>query len=291
MLGLGLHSLGGISASGSYSANSLTLGAAAGSNAITLTNAGARIKMAGSFANSYFYYDSAYAGLGGATVFAEDVSVGTNLYAVVLRNGGAGANSINLHPSAGINFDAAASNTVTISAGTIAGEAGGSGSVNMRIGGCMEANPTGVGNVGASGPDDLQTYQLPASTLNAANRGIRIKAWGTTANNANAKTVRLTIGPGPTALITKQLTASIAGFWKLEATILRTGASTQDYFAEARNYGGTTVSSTDGATVAMLASVGTLTQTETNALDIKVQSTVSTSNNDIVSEGLIVEFL
>lgn len=167
----------------------------------------------------------------------------------------------------------------------------GTGATGSKVNGLISANTTGVGNVGASGPDDLQVYNLAANTLTTTARGIRIRAWGTTANNANAKTVRLTIGPTPTALITKQLTASIAGFWELEATILRTGASAQDYFAKAVNYGGTTVSSTDGATVAMLASVGTLTQTETNALDIKVQSTVSTSNNDIVSEGLIVEYI
>lgn len=156
--------------------------------------------------------------------------------------------------------------------------------------GFLSIDTTGVGNVGASGPDDLQTYTLAASSLTTTNRCIKVRAYGTTANNANAKTVRLVIGPTPTAIITKQLTASVAGTWSIEARICRTGASTQDYFAEAHNFGGTTVSSTDGATVQDLAAFGTLTQTETNALVIKTQSTVSTSNNDIISEGLQVFF-
>lgn len=161
-----------------------------------------------------------------------------------------------------------------------------------KVGAVADVNTTGVGNVGASGPDDLQVYSLPANALTSTNRCVRLTASGTTANNANAKTVRITVGPTPTALITKALNVSLAGCtWKLQATICRTGASAQDYFAEAWNSCGTTVSSTDGATTLYLSTSGTLTQTETNALDLKSQSTASTSNNDIVSELLTTEYL
>lgn len=153
--------------------------------------------------------------------------------------------------------------------------------------GTITTNTTAVGNVGVSGPDVLQTYTLPASGLVTTGRGFRVRAWGTTANNANAKTVSLKFGTA--TLITKQLTASIAGTWDIEAYCVRTGASAQDCYAVATNSGGTTVAATDGATVQRLSAFGAQTQTETGTLDIATVSTVSTTNNDIVSEGLIIE--
>lgn len=157
--------------------------------------------------------------------------------------------------------------------------------------GALTNNVTGVGNVGASGPDDLQTYTLAANTLVSNGRCVRIYAAGTTGATTNAKTVRLTIGPTPTAIITKQLqqASATASTWEIKAVICRTGANTQDFYAEAYNNGGTAQAITDGPTILKLGAFGTLTQTETNALDIKVQTTVSTSNDDVRSELLQVE--
>lgn len=288
MLGLGLHTLGGISAGGSYSANSLTLGAAAGSNAITFSNTGARLLLSESHPSSYLYYDT-----GNNTVTcAADFGTGTNLYTTVIRGGsGAGAHSINLHDSAGLSLDAGgSSNIVRMYAQSVVREIGGSGSSNLGEVSCTATiNSTAVGNVGASGPDDLQTYQLPANSLTVAGRGIRIRAWGTTAANGNAKTVRLVFGSA--TLVTKMLATGVAGTWEIEATILRTGASAQDYYAKAYNNNATGLGTADIATVFVQASFGTATQTETAAIDIKVQSTVSTANDDIVSQGLIVEYI
>lgn len=168
------------------------------------------------------------------------------------------------------------------------------GTVNNQpiVGGLISSNTTAVGNLGASGPDDLQVGSLAASSLVTAtnNRCVRVTAVGTTANNANAKTVRLVAGAGPTALCTKQLTASIAGTWMMEAVICRTGASAQRYYAYCEQSGGTTVSTTDGTGVWRIPTVtGTLTETETNAMTIKTQSTVSTSDNDVVSNELRIE--
>lgn len=165
----------------------------------------------------------------------------------------------------------------------------GTSSSYSRPQGTITTDTTAVGNVGASGPDVLQTYTLPANGLVSTGRGFRVHAWGTTANNANAKTVSLTFGSA--TLITKQLTASIAGTWEIEATCIRTGTSAQDCWAVAHNSGGTTVAATDGATVMRVSAFGAQTQTETGTLAIATGSTVSTSNNDIVSEGLIIEGL
>lgn len=165
----------------------------------------------------------------------------------------------------------------------------GTGTASARIGGNVNADSTGVGNIGASGPDDLQTYTLPTNSLNQSARGLRIVAYGTTANNANAKTVRLLFGG--TTVITKIMTVSVAGTWKIEATVLRTGASAQTIYSEAFNNAGTASSSTDGNTIVEQAGFATATETETGTIVIKTQSTVSTADNDIISQGLIVDYL
>jgi hypothetical protein len=198
------------------------------------------------------------------------------------------------------NFTTAGANVVSITNqsvekafidkdGQITQGAGTGAAVSVRVGGDLAADSTGVGNTGACGPDDLQSYTLPANTLVFANRGLKIRAYGTTANNANAKTVRLVFGG--TTVLTKQLTASVAGTWEFEAVVLRTGASAQDIFSEAANFGGTTVSSTDGATVQNLGAFATATETETAAIVIKTQCTTATADSDIVSQGLVVEYL
>lgn len=148
---------------------------------------------------------------------------------------------------------------------------------------------TGVGNLGASGPDNLTTYSIPAGVLNANGRCVRITGYGTSANNANAKTLRLAAGASLTPLVTKQLTVSIVGTWEVSGMICRTGVDTQDYFATAYNNGGTTVTSVEGATVLKQAAFGTLTEDDANPIDIRIQSTTTTADNDIVAQGMIIE--
>lgn len=159
--------------------------------------------------------------------------------------------------------------------------------VMSTVSGYLDINTTAVGNVGASGPDDLISYTLPASSLTG--RCLEIHAYGSTANNGNGKTVRLVWGG--TTLITKALTTGVAGSWDIRATICKTGSSTQNFSAVAINSHGTTVSGTDGATVAMQMAYGTATETETGAIVIKGQSTASTSDNDIVMRGMTVSVL
>lgn len=136
---------------------------------------------------------------------------------------------------------------------------------------------TAVGNVGG-GTDDLQTCALAANALTASSRGFRVKAWGTTTNNANAKTV--TLNWGSQVIMTQALTTSLAGTWRIDAVIGRTGTSTQDVFAELLQL----------STVIDKQTLTAGTQTETGAITIKCTGT-ATTDNDIVNEGLLVEFL
>lgn len=145
--------------------------------------------------------------------------------------------------------------------------------------GVANVNTTAVGNVGA-GTDDLITYALPANALSANAKGIRITVWGTTANNANAKT--LTLNFGSTAILTNALTVSIAGVWRIEADVFRTGSGAQTYISQLVTTGTAGVALND-------LEQGTSSQTDTAAITIKCTAT-ATTDNDIVQNGLIVEF-
>ena len=158
----------------------------------------------------------------------------------------------------------------------------GTGTAAPLVGGTLTWNNTAVGNVDG-GPDDLMTYALPANSLVVNARGVRIKAWGTGANNANAKT--LTCYFGSTAILTHALTVSLAEAWEVEAWVSRTALSAQDYRS---TYLGNTGAA---GSFEYDPELGTSTQTETSAITIKCEATTVTATNDIVQEGMIVEAL
>jgi hypothetical protein len=145
------------------------------------------------------------------------------------------------------------------------------------VSGLLSVKSTAVGNVGG-GTDDLQSYDLPANTLGVDGRVLRITAWGTTANNVNAKTVTLNFGSQ--TIMTQALTTSIAGTWRISAIVTRTGSNTQDIFAELLQL----------ATIVHKQTLTAGTQTDTAAITIKCTG-AATSNDDILQEGLLVEVM
>jgi hypothetical protein len=134
-----------------------------------------------------------------------------------------------------------------------------------------------VGNVGA-GTDDMMTYTLPAATLGTDGQTLSIKLWGTTAANANAKTVTLNFGA--TVLTLNPTTAAPnAQNWYAEIIITRTGAATQI---------GTGFCSFG----AVFQTVFSAAPTETLAGAVVIKGTgTATSDNDIVQRGMLVEQL
>lgn len=147
--------------------------------------------------------------------------------------------------------------------------------------GVLHVDTTAVGNVGA-GTDNLMTYSLPGGTM-AVGRGVRITAWGTTANNANPKTVVLAFG---STILSTALTISIAGAWRIQAEVILTAASVQSCIA----------SLTQGATSLADVERTALTETDSAAITIKCTGTVTDggggiNNDDIVQRGLIVEYI
>lgn len=141
----------------------------------------------------------------------------------------------------------------------------------------INANTTGVGNVGA-GEDDLMTYAIPGSFLNATNDTVTFKMSGTIANTANNKRLRIKYG-GTTMVDTgaAAITVSTAQGWTAEGQIFRTGAATQDYWCRVQV--GTTLFNPG---------IGTAAETLTNPITLKATGE-ATANNDITQETLDVD--
>lgn len=159
----------------------------------------------------------------------------------------------------------------------------GSGSITLSAPGMVAAlnvNTTAVGNVGG-GTDDLITYSLPANSLSANGKGVRVTAWGTGANNANAKT--LTMNFGATTMVTCSMSGNQDLIWRIQALIFRTGSNAQTYAAFLD----------DGRTTGVLNTgygQGTTAETDSGGITIKCTG-AATSDNDIVQKGLLVEFI
>ena len=90
---------------------------------------------------------------------------------------------------------------------------------DVNIGGIVYQDFTAATTTGTS-ITTLYTKVLPANTINAKGRGIKITAWGTNAATADDKTTIISVGGvtlGTTALHVGNATA-----WKLEVILYRT---------------------------------------------------------------------
>jgi hypothetical protein len=146
----------------------------------------------------------------------------------------------------------------------------------------INVNTTAVASVGA-GPDTLMSYTLPANSLSINGKGVRVTAWGTTANNANAKTITINFG---SVSFGTTMTPSIVGAWRFVMTAIRVGSNAQDWgFVLTEVVNATGLAANKEKQVAQ--SNGT--QTDTADIIIKITST-GTAASDIVQEGMLVEF-
>ncbi len=110
---------------------------------------------------------------------------------------------------------------------------------------------------------------------------MRVFGWGTSANNANAKTVRLKIGA--TVILTVTLQASVADVWFIDARMFRTAATTADAIGQGDTNG------TSANSVAFTAVSG-LSDWTTTGNTVQFDCT-QTSAGDVIQEGFLVEWL
>lgn len=145
------------------------------------------------------------------------------------------------------------------------------------LGSVLNVNTTTQATTGTS-EEILATYTLPANTLSANGKGVRITAHGTLAANGNTKVVRIRFGGIGGTTVTARSTVGNNVAWEATALIFRTGAATQ--IAVGRAF-----SSLDNVQLSDSAP----TQTLANAIDIVVTGTTATAIGDLTFKSLIVE--
>lgn len=122
----------------------------------------------------------------------------------------------------------------------------------------------------------LATTIIPAQSFSLPTSYLRVIAFGTVANNANAKTLKFYVGSASQSL---SLQAGVATSWRLEAWVIGNGSASQK----------TNVAVLCGTT----ASTGTVdnytvSTTESDIADITVKITgTATTTNDIVCTGCL----
>lgn len=163
---------------------------------------------------------------------------------------------------------------VAMSAATIAF---GTGTATYIPGGVINSQFTAVSNVSTT-ETDLLTYSLPANSLSANGKGVRVTAWGSLAANANTKSYKLYFGA--TAVNSHSTTVS-GGGWVAQYLLVRTGAATQIAYELTSQVG----------TGQQGGSNASPTETLSGAVTIKVTGQSGTASNDITALGMMVEAL
>lgn len=223
---------------------------------------------------------------------AGTVTRGIDLNATTFSSSAFRSNGFSIGPSGQINSGSAGSIVGTVSLANAT-----SGSVTLQpvtgaLGSSILSLPAKIGTLGVrqdayknlgsaattavTSIEDLMTYTIPANTLRT-NQRVRIAAWGTTAANANSKTVRLHFG-GTSIGGTLPTNATP---WHLEGNVFVTGSSTQKYDRWGAAQG-----------IAMSVGNGSLTETDTSTIVVKVTGQNGTASaGDITCLGFTVEII
>jgi hypothetical protein len=156
----------------------------------------------------------------------------------------------------------------------------GGGTATAQVSGVLSVNTTEASTGADTNETDLWTYSLPANTLNANGKSVRIRAWGSCAATANNKTIRLYFG-ATVLRIVANAAAINNGTWHVDAVVVRTAATAQTASAwKWEPIGGIGMSTTTPA------------ETLASAVAIKVTGQNGTAAaNDVVFSGAIVEVL
>lgn len=169
----------------------------------------------------------------------------------------------------------------TVNAGAFDGDASvaaGDGTETFKVGGVIHADVTQVLSDDTNTTQTLMTYSLPANTLNANGRALRVHAFGSFAGNAAPKTLQLNVGGA------NQNTGSVTqsgSSWVIEALVVRIAANSQRVFFK-QNVGG----------VVLAPKSQTDTSVDTGAITISLAGLdASAATGNILVDGLVIEFL
>lgn len=150
--------------------------------------------------------------------------------------------------------------------------------INSGTGGLANAQTAATSTTATTSEVTLQQYTLPANTLATAGQAIRVYCWGTTAANAQNKTMKLYFGS--TSIATPTAATNNKG-WYLEAIVMRRTATTQGVLAKGLvDTTAVTPANTDAA------------ETLTGNVLVKCTGTNGTaSSGDITAQGMITELI
>ena len=102
----------------------------------------------------------------------------------------------------------------------------GTGTASAAVNGTLDAQASSAGVCTAADLVETTawTYTLPANTLSASSRGLRVHTYGTTAANANVKTVKLYFGTNVFTIIAGAVNNSV---WFTTNTYIRMASNSQ----------------------------------------------------------------
>jgi hypothetical protein len=139
---------------------------------------------------------------------------------------------------------------------------------------------TGTGNGNDTTEDTLNTFSLPAGSLDVAGRTLQLTAAGSFANNAHSKTAKLYFGTSIVATTAAQTGANIG--WQLILQVQKVASNSQLGFYSP------IVGTTHGGISLPLSG----TENDTNAITIKVTGQTGTASaSDVVLSSLLIEAL
>lgn len=143
-----------------------------------------------------------------------------------------------------------------------------------------QVSTAGVGNGNDTTEDVLFTYSLPAGSLDQMGRGLLITAFGSLANNAHTKTVKLYFG----GTVIAQFSGTQANLgWNAQLEVFKGSALNAQFGQGLTVVGGTH----QGVTTVLSA-----TEVEANAITIKVTGQTATSSaSDVVANLLEIQAL
>lgn len=149
----------------------------------------------------------------------------------------------------------------------------------------LHKNTTAASATAAATTQTLMSYSLPAGALNENGRGVKIRAVFSTAANTNTKTFLITFG---STTVSASAASAFANSTSavLEATVIRTGAATQDAFGTFLTTD-TTTTTTRGGSYAP----STPTETLSGAVTIAAKGTQGSASVDITCEYLEVTLI
>jgi hypothetical protein len=158
----------------------------------------------------------------------------------------------------------------------------GKGGQLFKGGGTIYANSSsaGFGNTSDTNVDTLDSYSLPANSLQNSNYMLNIYAFGTLAANANSKTVTLSFGSGPeTVFIADSVSVTGGSPWVLQMTVIKS-ASNQQVLS--------TMAALNGTHKGVAYTTGVETDTAAIPITVTGRSGTAAANN-VVLNGWFIE--